>query len=174
MKSFNQIGVAMLAAVMMSACASHPEQVPDYKPMTYQEFPFKDLKPRALEIRVENLRAINKTANNSLQVEQAVAEAFVNAFEKCGVSVVSRSQNKLTITLEDCKDAPEGAACVQMNAKFRSPRVAIEVGGFARNGYTREGRAWQSFGDISEAYRTSTGLIMEGLNQQFEKLSMGR
>ncbi|MBS1958716.1 MAG: hypothetical protein JST80_04510 [Bdellovibrionales bacterium] len=146
------------------------DSVPDFKDITFNPVGFHYLRPRIVEVTsIETYRALSVHARNKTQIEAAVRAGIEKALARNKVSVVSRNNNKLYFEIKDCKNMPDSAECVQIDAVFRSPKFELEVGGYSHNGYSADGSSVSRVaGDITRAYAGAINAVLERLDKQLE------
>lgn len=143
--------------------------VPNFEGLKFNAYPLHGIRPRIVEISVETIRLMSERAGNRPQIELAVRGAIEAALKRSNITVVSRSQNKLNFTVKDCRNVPDTAECVAIDAVFRSPKFELEVGGYSHNGVTNgEGQRSHVAGDLTRAYYGAINAVMERLNKQLE------
>lgn len=168
------LAVATLTCLALCGCASHPEIVPEIDSSRLPRLKLPGLSPRVLELSVENERSVNKQFGNSAQVAQAVYSNVADAISKAGVKVQASKSNHFTITITDCKDAPEGAECVLMKGKLEIPGWRLGMESQGMHGFSREGSSRVNFGDISEAYQNTLQGLLGLLDRQLQEVTEKR
>lgn len=150
------------------ACAStKPETIPTFEKDSLSPLKLQDLKPRSMGLKVINIRASNIAAKNSAQVEQAVFDLMQDSLVRGGFKISKNSPNQMHVSLQDCEKAAEGAACVKAVTKLETREYRLSFEAYSSNGYSRGNSAYQSFGDMTQAYLQTLQMTVEG----FEKKS---
>jgi hypothetical protein len=144
--------------------------VPVFTGVVFNAFPLKGIRPRIVEISVETTRNNSYRATNKAHIQNAVREAFEAALKRSNITVVSRASNKINFEIKDCRNVPETAECVHIDAVYRSPRFELEVGGYSHNATVTTGTdnrdSARLIGDLSKAYTGAINAVLERLDRQ--------
>jgi hypothetical protein len=157
--------MALLA--LGSACATHPERVPDIDQAAVPKLELPGLKPQSIELQVKNTRAVNKTAGNSADVERAIQASLADSLTRGGLKV-GASKNRLGVTIEDCPDAPDGAECVKLVGKFATPGLQLDIEATSSQGYQKGTHV--VYGDVSQAYQGGLQLLLRMLDSKYREM----
>ena len=158
-------GCFILFVVGLFSCASS-EQVPDIDVSELPRPKFEQLRPRSLELEVENIRRVNVEAGNEKEVSAEVARVLKQIFSESGI-VVGPSPNRLKMLIRSCPDSEKGFECVRLESELRTKSKEFHVISSWEHAYVDQfGRNAYAYGEISPSYQGAIKLFLERLDEK--------
>ncbi len=171
MKLFAHLAVF---AILLSGCATtKPEVVPALDPSDLPPLELASMKPRVLEVSIENTRKVNREAKNTAEVEKAVLAALSDAVHR-GNLKQGKSRNRLHVRIVECEGVQEGAECVMLVGKLQTATLVVSISASGTHGLTRPGSSQMAFGEVSGAYQVALKTLIEGIDGKYRDLSKGK
>lgn len=157
------------AGIFFGGCASvGPKEVPIIKSEEVPAIELKSIKPKVVQLVVEDSRKINQDAGNSKAVEARVFAVLSEALAKSGISVDQSAKTHLHLEIADYNPGQDQGECVQFELTCRMKAI-ITAQSFACYQLKNAIFGFSMGGDISKAYQNGLNILVTGFNEQVRK-----